>query len=57
MSVTREELIDECATLRVEVRELREELERVTRERDRYRECYEDSCYTYDELTIPMETE
>jgi len=56
MSVTREELIDECATLRVEVVELREELERVTRERDRYKECYEDSCYTYDELTIPMET-
>ena len=60
MSVTREELIKMSVItkeLMDEVRELREELERVTRERDRYRESYEASCWTTDELTIPMETE
>ena len=56
MTVSRERLIDELALKFVEVRELRDELERVTKERDRYKECWETSCYTTDELTIPLET-
>ena len=56
MKISRERLIDELALKFVEVRELRDELERVTKERDRYKECWETSCYTHDELTIPLET-
>lgn len=48
MSVMTKELMDEVATLR-------EELERVTRERDSYRKCWEESCYTPDEISIPLE--
>ena len=56
MKISRERLIDELALKFVEVRELRDELERVTKERDRYKECWEASCWTTDELTIPLET-
>ena len=58
MPVTREELIKMSVMtkeLMDEVVELRDKLERVTRERDRYKECWETSCWTHDELTIPLE--
>ena len=48
MSVMTKELMDEVATLR-------EELERVTRERDSYKSCWEESCWTPDEISIPLE--
>ena len=38
-----------------EVSSLREELERVTRERDSYKSCWEESCWTPDEISIPLE--
>jgi len=55
MKISRERLIDELALKFVEVRELRDELKRVTKERDSYKECWETSCWTHDELTIPLE--
>ena len=48
MSVMTKELMDEVSSLR-------EELERVTRERDSYKSCWEESCWTPDEISIPLE--
>ena len=51
-----EALRRERTRLEIELSKTKDELERVTKERDRYKECWETSCYTHDELTIPLET-
>lgn len=63
MKISRKRLIDELSHYMVEVRELRSErtrleieLSKTKAELERYRKCWEDSCYTHDELTIPLET-
>lgn len=55
MSVMTKELMDEVASHRLEIDLLREELEKVTRERDSYKSCWEESCWTPDEISIPLE--
>ena len=52
---TAQELMDEVASHRLEIDLLREELEKVTRERDSYKSCWEESCWTADEISIPLE--
>ena len=53
--MTKEELIKMVTSHRLEIDLLREELEKVTRERDSYKSCWEESCYTPDEISIPLE--
>ncbi len=60
--ISKERLIDELAHYMVEVRELRSEstrleveLSKTKAELERYRKCWEDSCWTHDELIIPLE--
>ena len=63
MAVSRERLTSELLhymreteTLRKERTRLEIELSKTKVELERYRKCWEDSCYTTDELTIPLET-
>ena len=63
MAVSRERLTSELLhymreteTLRKERTRLEIELSKTKDELERYRKCWEDSCYTTDELTIPLET-
>ena len=46
----------ETEALRKERTRLEIELSKTKDELERYRKCWEDSCYTTDELTIPLET-
>ena len=43
----------ETEALRRERTRLEIELSKTKDELERYRKCWEDSCYTHDELTIP----
>ena len=63
MTVSRERLtsellhyMGETEALRKERTRLEIELSKTKDELERYRKCWEDSCYTHDELTIPLET-
>ena len=63
MAVSRERLTSELLhymretePLRKERTRLEIELSKTKDELERYRKCWEDSCYTTDELTIPLET-
>ena len=63
MAVSRERLTSELLhymreteALRKERTRLEIELSKAKDELERYRKCWEDSCYTTDELTIPLET-
>ena len=63
MAVSRERLTSELLhymreteSLRKERTRLEIELSKTKDELERYRKCWEDSCYTTDELTIPLET-
>ena len=63
MAVSRERLTSELLhymreteVLRKERTRLEIELSKTKDELERYRKCWEDSCYTTDELTIPLET-
>ena len=63
MAVSRERLTSELLhymreteALRKERTRLEIELSKTKDELERYRKCWEDSCYTTDELIIPLET-
>ena len=63
MTVSRERLtsellhyMKETEALRSERTRLEIELSKTKDELERYRKCWEASCYTHDELTIPLET-
>ena len=63
MAVSRERLTSELLhymreteALRRERTRLEIELSKTKDELERYRKSWEDSCYTTDELTIPLET-
>ena len=60
--ISRERLIEELAHYMVEVRELRSirnrlevELSKTKDELESYKNCWEESCYTHDEINIPLE--
>ena len=60
--ISRERLIEELAHYMVEVRELRSirnrlevELSKTKDELESYKNCWETSCYTTDEINIPLE--
>ena len=63
MTVSRERLtsellhyMKETEALRSERTRLEIELSKTKDELERYRKCWEASCWTTDELTIPLET-
>mgnify|MGYP001308379348 FL=1 len=63
MTVSKERLTSELLhymreteALRSERTRLEIELSKTKDELERYRKCWEASCYTADELTIPLET-